>query len=121
MKKTVNRLVFWTPRILCIVFAGFVSLFALDVFSEGYGFWETVIALLIHLVPTAIILVVLVVSWRREWVGAIAFNALAVLYIVMSRGQFNWSIYVIMSGPLSFVGFLFLLNLLYSKQLRAGS
>ena len=36
MKTTPKRLLFWTPRILCLLFAGFISLFALDVF-EGQG------------------------------------------------------------------------------------
>jgi len=31
-------------------------LFALDVLSEGYGFWKTLLALLIHLVPVYIVL-----------------------------------------------------------------
>lgn len=55
-------LLFWTPRILCLLFAVFLSLFALDVFTEGYGFWKSILALLIHLIPTWIVLVILAVS-----------------------------------------------------------
>ena len=51
MSRNAKLALFWTPRILCIVFALFLSLFSLDVFGEGYGFWETLLALLIHLVP----------------------------------------------------------------------
>ena len=36
----------WTPRILGLLFAAFLSLFALDVFEQGYQGWETVLALL---------------------------------------------------------------------------
>ena len=64
----------------------FLSLFALDVFSEGYGFWETILALLIHLIPVYIVVIVLVIAWRREWVGAVLFNALALFYLVWSWG-----------------------------------
>ena len=66
MKKPVKRVVFWTPRILCILFAVFVSLFALDVFGEGYDFWETIVALVMHLIPTGIILISLAIAWRRR-------------------------------------------------------
>ena len=121
MKKHIKRLLFWTPRILCILFAVFVSLFALDVFNEDYSFWETILALLIHLIPTYIILIVLAVSWRWEWVGAILFSALGLLYMLMSWGQFNLSVYLMMSGPLFLIGILFLLNWLYRKELRVGS
>jgi uncharacterized membrane protein YgdD (TMEM256/DUF423 family) len=122
MTKPVKRLLFWTPRILCILFAVFVSLFSFDVFGEGYSFWKTILALLMHLIPTGIILVVLAVSWRWEWVGAIIFSALGVLYIVMFWGRFKWHVYLLpISGPLFLVGFLFLINWLYRKQIRDRS
>jgi hypothetical protein len=119
VKKPEKRLLFWTPRIFCILFAIFVSMFALDVFSEGYSFWETIIALLMHLIPTGIILIVLVFSWRWEWIGAILFTALGVFYIVKFWDRFHWSTYFVISGPLFLIGFLFLINWLDSKQLRA--
>jgi hypothetical protein len=122
MTKPVKRLLFWTPRILCILLAVFVSLFSFDVFGEGYSFWKTILALLMHLIPTGIILIVLAVSWRWEWVGAIIFSVLGVLYIVMFWGRFKWHVYLLtISGPLFLVGFLFLINWLYRKQIRAGS
>jgi len=67
-------LLFWTPRVLCLLFAVFLSLFALDVFNEGYGFWKTILALLVHLIPTWIVLAVLAISWRWEWAGAMLFR-----------------------------------------------
>jgi len=123
MTKPVKRLLFWMPRILCILLAVFVSLFAFDVFGEGNSFWKTILALLIHLIPTGIILAVLAVSWRWEWVGAIIFIALGVLYIVMfwGRVKVHHAYLLIIAGPLFLVGLLFLINWLYRKQIRAGS
>ena len=118
MKRPVKRLLFWTPRILCILFAVFVSLFALDVFGEGYGFWGTMLALLMHLIPTFVILIVLAISWRWEWVGGIMFIALGALYLVTSWGRFHWSAYLLISGPLFLVGVLFLINWLYRAKRR---
>jgi len=74
-----KQLLFWSPRILCLLFAAFISIFAADAFGEGYGFWKTILALLIHLIPTGIILVILAISWRWEWVGGILFIALGAL------------------------------------------
>lgn len=121
MKRPVKRLLFWAPRILCILFAAFVSLFALDVFGEGYDFWETILALLMHLIPTGILVVVLVISWRWEWVGGVLFTVLGALYLVMAWGKFHWSVYLTMSGPLFLVGVLFLINWLYRGELRGSS
>ena len=122
----------------------FSSLFGLDVFSEGCDFFQTIIALLLHLVPTFIVVIALVIAWRWEWVGAILFVALALFYLrgvevwwdmtkppgtrpirvlldnylVWSWGRFPWITYLTISGPLFLVGALFLINWVYRAELR---
>lgn len=118
MNTWIKRVLFWTPRVLCILFAMFLSLFALDVFEEGGGFWETAGALIVHLVPVHIVIIVLVVAWRREWVGAFLFNALALLYVVTTWGRFPLAAYLSVSAPLILVGVLFLFNWIYRAQPR---
>jgi hypothetical protein len=112
------QLLYWIPRALCIVFALFVSLFALDVFGEGRGFWGTLGALAVHLIPTYIIIVVLAVTWRWEWVGGVLFIALAGLYIDRFWGRFPFGTYAVICGPLLMMGALFLLNWMYRRTLR---
>jgi hypothetical protein len=111
MNQRTRRLLFWAPRVLSILFAIFVSLFALDVFSEGYGTLETLLALAIHLIPTIVIVMALIVAWRWEGLGAILFAALAVLYLGISSGG-SW----VISGPLFLIGLLFGLNWTFRKQ-----
>ncbi len=119
MSTSMRRVLFWTPRVLCILFAIFLSVFALDVFSEGYGLWQTIGALLLHLVPTFIVVIALVIAWRREWIGAVLFCGLAVFYVVWFWGRFPLVAYLFISGPLALVGVLFLFNWIYRSQLRA--
>ena len=121
MSKPMKRAVFWTPRVLCVLFAVFVSVFALDVFGEGYGFWETIVALLIHLIPTGIILIALVIAWRWEWVGAILFTAFGAWYVIMAWGRFDWTVYLLIAGPLFLIGALFLVNWLTRAKLRSSN
>jgi hypothetical protein len=120
MNTISKQTLFWTPRILCILFALFMSLFALDVFGEGRGFWETVIALHIHLIPVYVVGIVLTVAWRWEWVGAVGFVGLAVLYVVWAWGRFPLANYIIMAGPLVVVAVLFLFNWILRAQIRAN-
>jgi hypothetical protein len=109
--KTLRRdPLFWAPRVLCALFAAFISLFALDVFEGHQGIWQTTVALLMHLIPTAVLLVLLAVAWRWEWVGAVAFPVVGALYITMAWGRFPWLTYVIIAGPLFLAGGLFLAN-----------
>ena len=121
MNTSLKRLLFWTPRILCLLFAGFISLFAADVFNEGFGFWQTILALLVHLIPTGIVLIVLALSWRWEWVGGILFTALGALYLIQFWGRFHWQVYLCIAGPLFFIGALFLLNWLCRGKLRVSA
>ena len=121
MKWPMQRILFWTPRILCLLFAAFISVFALDVFGEGYGFWKTLLALLIHLVPTGIILLLLAVAWRWEWAGAIVFPALGNWYLYGFWGRFAFWAYVVIAGPLFLVGALFLTSWVCHARLRASA
>jgi ABC-type dipeptide/oligopeptide/nickel transport system permease component len=111
-------MLFWAPRLLCIAFAVFVSLFALDVFEEGYGLWRTLAALAMHLIPTAIILAVLALAWRWEWIGAVVFTGLALLYVrfAQARGHLEWTL--VISLPLLLLAALFLVNWVKRAELR---
>jgi len=120
MKPSVRMLLLWAPRVLCILYAVFISLFALDAFSPNRRLGENLLALAMHLIPTAIVLIVLALAWRWAWVGGIVYVALGILYIVMFRGRFDWSAYVMISGPLFLTGALFLVSWMYRKELSAG-
>ena len=117
MRKGLKRVIYWTPRVLSIFYAIFISLFALDVFGEGYGFWETIIALLIHLVPVYILVAVLLLSWRWPWVGAVVNFAFAILYIVTGN-RMHWSVYMVISLPLAVISVFWFLNWIYRSELK---
>ena len=120
MDTYMRRALFWTPRVLCILVAIAMSLFALDVFGEGRGVWDTIVALLMHLIPTLIVVIVLLIAWRREWVGAALFTGLGLFYLVSSWGQFHWSASVLICGIFVSLGGLFWLNWQYREELRGG-
>ena len=78
----------------------------------------TTVALLMHLVPTGIVLVALAIVWRREWIGALVFPLLALFQIVTKWGRLHWSAYAVIAGPLFLLGFLFFLNWRQRATLR---
>jgi hypothetical protein len=123
MNGAAKRLLYWTPRVLCIVFAAFISIFAVDVFQKGVPVWQVALALLMHLLPTFLVLLVLALSWRHEWVGGALFIALGLLYLLWARDRpfFGWEVVLSIAAPLFLVGVLFLLNWRYRAQLRSGS
>ena len=111
-----QRILFWSPRLLCIFFAVFLSLFALDVFQEGAGFWVTSLAFIIHLAPAALVVIALAVAWRHEIVGAVTFLAFGLVYLVGTWRHNHWSALVMISGPLFLVGCLFLASWVLTRR-----
>jgi hypothetical protein len=107
-----NKFLFWAPRILGILFILFLSIFSFDVFGE-YNFWGTLLALFIHNIPALILLITLIISWRREIVGAVVFIAGGLFYIAMLLPKFQpymflWILFI--SGPSFLVGILFFIG-----------
>jgi hypothetical protein len=118
MRQSYAKILLWTPRILGILFALFLSIFALDVFGQGYGFWGTALALFMHLIPVFVLLIGLALAWRWPWVGALGFLGFSLWYLSVARGRFVSPIIV---GPPLLVGILFLLNWSYGSRLRTAN
>ncbi len=104
-----ERILYWTPRFLAIMFILIISLFSFDVFFEGYGFLETIGALLIHLVPTFLLIAVLLIAWRWPLAGGIIFVGLGLFFIIVMQSP-RFISEIIITGPLFVIGILFILN-----------
>ncbi|KXK12121.1 MAG: response regulator receiver protein [Chloroflexi bacterium OLB14] len=117
IKTHVNakRFFFWSPRVLCIIFAIFLSMFALDVFGESHSFGETIISLLFNLIPSILVVIILTIAWRRDWIGAILFLGLAVFYPIWSQ-RLDWAF--VISTPLLLISALFFLNSIYTNDFK---
>lgn len=109
MRERTRKWLYWLPRVAVLLFAAFVSLFALDVFDAGYSGRELLVALFMHLIPTLVMLGAIAVAWRREWVGALFLIGWALFYVMRAR-DFGAGVYAIMAGLPFVLGLLFLLN-----------
>ena len=106
MENKVGKFVFWTPRILSIIFIAFLALMSLDVFGAGAGFWETLAGFLIHNIPVFVLIAVLVISWKRELVGGIIFILAGLLYIFLAAKKApDWRMALVWSAQISGVAF----------------
>ena len=118
MNSNLKRILFWTPRLLGILFVAFLSLFALDIFDMQLGFWGTLVGLFMHLIPSLVLVVALILAWRWEWVGTLLFFSFTAWFIAISLGHAGWIAYLLMAGPPFLVGVLFFLGWIYRKQIR---
>jgi hypothetical protein len=119
MKNTWGKLMLWSPRVLGIMVALFLALFALDVFQPGKSFMEVLPAFLIHIRWSLVLLVVVAVAWKWEWVGGLVFVSLAAYYAARMPRHLDWI--AIIAGPLVIVGLLFLLSWRHHAELHARS
>lgn len=103
--KRGHSVVRWGARILAIGVCLFLGLFALDEVERGKPVFRTLSDVLIHLLPSAVVLVIVALSWRRPWIGGLAFVCLAAAYAVMVGFRLDW-VFVI-SGPLLLAGLLY--------------
>jgi hypothetical protein len=121
MRRWVCDALYWTPRIVALLFVLLLGMFSLDVFDEGFGFWQTILALLIHNIPAAILLAAIVLAWRWEWIGAVGLMVWVAFFCCMAIPRlFAVSVYVDLAGLPFVLGVLFLLNWLYRAELRAN-
>jgi hypothetical protein len=112
----VTMFVVWAPRILAILFATFISLFALDVFGGNEPFSKKLLGLSIHLIPTYFIILFVVVAWRLKFAGGVIFIFLGIfftLYFKTYRGLANFSM---ISLPLFLIGVLFIVSAVLTRS-----
>ena len=111
------RVLHWTPRVLAILFIAFVSMFSLDVFGVGYSPWETVVAFTMHNIPSFVLILCVILAWRRPWVGSLGFLAFAAWYLTTMRG-FDWTAYALLAGIPAVIALLYAADWLVRRRVR---
>jgi hypothetical protein len=111
------KILYWLPRILCILAILFLSMFALDSFSGNDPFGTKILAFLIHLVPSYVLIALTIVAWKWENVGGILLIVTGIIgggYLFTINYGMNHSywislgIYAMLALPFIIAGILFL-------------
>jgi len=107
MSSHIRTFAIWGSRLLGMAMTGFMALFALDAFDGG-PLSDALMKFIVHLIPAAIVGVVVAIAWRYPWAGAIGFGGLAVAYAAMVPNRPDWIL--VISGPLALVAVLFAIS-----------
>jgi len=114
MENNISKKLYWTPRILSIIFLLFLAMFSLDVFKTGLTAWQIAVGLFMHNIPVFILAIVLWISWKYEIVGGIGFILAGLIYIaLLMKNPFQWymlSWAIQISGMAFLTGILFLIG-----------
>ena len=110
-----NKAIYWIPRIIVMIFILFISIFSFDVFSE-YTFPMVLLALLMHLIPSIVLIVLLIVAWKWEKMGGILFILLAIIFTFWFNLYKDIISFLLIGLPVLVVGILFLISSKVNKN-----
>ncbi|PLX24960.1 hypothetical protein C0580_03470 [Candidatus Parcubacteria bacterium] len=111
MKK--NKNFYWTPRFLGTLFLLFVVLINLKVLDAP------ILAnapLMTGFLPSFVLLFILLVSWRWEVAGGIFYMVIGAVYMIVSWGNVNPIVHLLVSGLALVTGILFVAKNLYTQK-----
>ena len=122
----ISKLVYWTPRVLSMLFICFLALFSFDVISPELSFWQIALGMFIHDIPVFILAVILWISWKREIVGGVVFTLAGTLYaawvaavVLMNHSDWFKLFWILqVSGPALLIGILFIVNWQKRRNVR---
>ena len=101
-----KKFLLWAPRVLAIALIVFLSLFSLDVFQGGFS-GAAILGFLIHSIPAILLLILLIIAWKRPRLGGILFLAAGIVEIFFFRVN-EWMTFFIIILPVLIIGIFFL-------------
>ena len=125
--KISTKLLYWLPRVLCILAILFISLFALDAFNPELTLWDQIIGFIMHLIPSFILIALLILAWKRELIGGIIFTIIGLglsPLVFIHNFRMNHSVWMSLSIialitiPFSIVGILFIMSHYRKKSVK---
>lgn len=126
MKASV-KVLHWLPRIICIVAIFFFSRYALNAIESYLTIWQQILIFLVHLIPSALLIGLLIIAWKWELMGGILFTLIGlglapVIFQHYSNLHYslvmNLGIVMMVGLPLMFIGILFILSSIKRRQYR---
>ncbi len=110
--------IIWIPRTLMIILAVFMLMFSLDVFEMDGSIWQKIAGFCMHSIPSFLMLITLIVTWKKPFFGGIFFFVFCILMTVFFQFYLYWDRLLIFTLPLLLGGILFMLaHYLKPKQL----
>ena len=111
----------WIPRILLILLILFMGLFSLDVFGEKAPLWKILSGFIIHNIPSLVLLIILLLTWKRPLLGGIFFSVACVLFslwVAIFFKRYVVTDLLAFSLPMAIGAFMFYLAHCMSKKLN---
>lgn len=110
MTHATSRFITWFPRILAIVFAAFISIFALDALDGHDSIWTQLWHILMHLILSFAVLAALWLAWYRRIFGGLLFMILGMVFTIHFGTWKETELFLMFSFPLFVAGLAFIFS-----------
>ena len=103
-----NKILYWLPRAIVILFILFFMVFSFDVFGETGTAMEKAGGLVMHNIPTIILVLALVFAWKNEKKGGYIFILLGLIFAFYFKTYERIDTFLMISFPAILAGALFI-------------
>ena len=110
----------WIPRVLAIIFIALISIFAMDVFAGDAPFIKKLGGFLVHLIPSFILVLILLISWRKPIIGGFLFILISIAFAFFFRTYRSVPTFLGITFPVALAGILFIVFDLATKKRQRG-
>lgn len=100
-----DKLIRYLPRLIAIVAILFISMFALDAFKPDKPWLDASVEFAIHLIPSVVLLIALLIAWRHERLGGTLFILAGLAPFFLLSGALLS--HLIVGGPFFIAGLMF--------------
>ncbi|WP_439183069.1 DUF7670 domain-containing protein [Carboxylicivirga taeanensis] len=118
-------ILFWTPRLMCIVAIVVLAMLSFDAFKPEVASWHEVRTFVLQMIPSVTLILLLVIAWRKELTGGLIFIIIGLglsVIVFYYHHQLGHSFlrslisFFLIAFPPTLAGFLFVGHYFYKKK-----
>jgi hypothetical protein len=105
-----EKTLYWFPRILTIIALLFMLIFSFDVFEGNETIGRKLLGFLMHNIPVLILIAILIIAWKREFVGGIFFIIAFIVSCYFFKSFSGNAGSLVVTSPFLITGILFIIH-----------
>jgi len=94
---------FLTPRLLALLIAIFLEIFAFGIFDVIIPFEKKFGIFMIHSIPSLLLLTATLISWKNSLYGIISFSLLLIVFSMYFSTPYDTTLFLVISVPLMII------------------
>ena len=98
----------WIPRIVILIIIVFLAMFSIDVFDGRTSIWNQLLDFILHSVPSIVLLLILIFTWRKPLIAGILFILLGIAMTIFFNHYHSSENFLLIDFPVILIGCSFL-------------